>query len=82
MDVTDDEDAGALVAVMIFPFEVPAAPRAVVAHHHEWFVDKVSEGLRDAGVHVVGSTDNGADALGMVVAEQAGRSSWQAIRSR
>lgn len=45
-------------------------PRAVIAHHHEWFVSKLTEALGSAGVHVVGTSDNGPDALGMAVAEQ------------
>ena len=48
----------------------PLPTRAVVAHRHEWFVDKMTEGLRERGVQVVGVTENGADALGLVIAEQ------------
>jgi hypothetical protein len=46
------------------------AHRAVVAHRHLWFVDKLSEGLEGGGVDVIGASDNGAEALGVVVAEQ------------
>lgn len=45
-------------------------PTAVVAHRHAWFVEKVALLLDDRGVTVVGCTDNGAEALGVVVAEQ------------
>ncbi len=44
--------------------------RAVVAHRHLWFADKLSQGLEAGGVDVIGSSDNGAEALGVVVAEQ------------
>lgn len=43
---------------------------AVVAHRHTWFVDQFSLLLGEHGVTVVVSTDNGAEALGAVVAEQ------------
>ena len=47
------------------------APRRVVlAHRNEWFFRKVAQGLEDHGVHVVAHTDNGADAVGLIVAEQ------------
>lgn len=45
-------------------------PTAVIAHHHAWFVKKVSGLLEEQGVTVVACTDNGADALGAIVAEQ------------
>jgi CheY-like chemotaxis protein len=43
---------------------------AVVAHRDTWFVDKVALLLEDRGVTVLACTDNGAEALGVVVAEQ------------
>ncbi len=46
------------------------ARRAVVAHRHVWFADKLSQGLEAGGVDVIGASDNGAEALGVVVAEQ------------
>ena len=45
-------------------------PTAVVAHRHAWLVDKLVLLLGERGVTVLGSTDNAADALGAVVAEQ------------
>jgi CheY-like chemotaxis protein len=48
----------------------PLPRRAVVAHRQEWFVRQVTEGLREHGITVLAATENGADALGMVVAEQ------------
>jgi CheY-like chemotaxis protein len=46
------------------------APRAVVVHRNDWFKDKVCTRLRAAGVEVVAELSNGADAVGVVVAEQ------------
>ena len=43
---------------------------AVLAHRHTWFVDKLALFLGGRGVTVLVSTDNGAEALGAVVAEQ------------
>lgn len=45
-------------------------PTAVVAHRHAWFAEKVTGLLEAQGVTVVECTDNGADALGAIVAEQ------------
>ncbi len=47
-----------------------ARPHAVVTHRHAWFVDKVALLLAEQGVTVLACTDNGAEALGAVVAEQ------------
>jgi hypothetical protein len=44
--------------------------RVVIAHRNEWFVGKVAHGLQDRGVLVVARVDNGADAIGIAVAEQ------------
>lgn len=44
--------------------------RVVVAHRNEWFVGKVSELLAEHGLRVVAHLDNGADAVGVVIAEQ------------
>ena len=48
----------------------PASLRAVVAHRHPWFTGKVVSLLADAGVEVIGQPDNGADAIGLAIAEQ------------
>ena len=45
-------------------------PRAVIVHRNEWFKSKVAEGLRDGGVAIVADLENGADAIGVSVAEQ------------
>lgn len=45
-------------------------PTAVIAHRHVWFAEKVAMELADQGVTVLVTTDNGAEALGVVVAEQ------------
>lgn len=52
--------------------QLPAAPapRAVLAHRNAWFRDKVRDTLLGAGVDVVVLLDNGADAIGVCVAEQ------------
>lgn len=47
-----------------------ATTRAVLAHRNAWFRTAVATGLRDAGVDVVADLVNGADAVGVVVAEQ------------
>jgi len=44
--------------------------RVVLAHRQEWYLDRVSAGLRARGIHVVARTDNGADAVGMTLCEQ------------
>ncbi len=48
----------------------PLPRRAAIAHRQEWFVNQLTEALREHGITVVAATDNGADALGAVVAEQ------------
>jgi hypothetical protein len=52
---------------------VPSAappPRAVLAHRSEWFRDKVGQALTGRRISVVAELDNGADAVGVCVAEQ------------
>jgi CheY-like chemotaxis protein len=44
--------------------------RVVVAHRNDWLVRRLQQTLEDRGVLVVARTDNGADAVGLVVAEQ------------
>lgn len=44
--------------------------RAVVVHRNAWFSDRVIGMLRDWGVDVVGRLTNGAEAVGVAVAEQ------------
>lgn len=48
----------------------PTPVRAVLAVRHEWFRDTVRAALVRRGVEVVAQPDNGADALGVVIAEQ------------
>lgn len=52
------------------PLYCVAPPRAVLVHRNDWFKGKVGGGLRSAGIAVVAELDNGADAVGVVVAEQ------------
>lgn len=47
-----------------------AAPRAVVCHRQEWFSGALVRGLEAGGVVVVAALENGADAVGVAVAEQ------------
>lgn len=47
-----------------------APTRAVVVHRNEWFRSKVTAGLTTLGITVVAQLDNGAEAVGTVVAEQ------------
>lgn len=51
------------------PMRVPGLT-AVIAHRHEWFADRLALLLGTHGVTVLVCTDNGAEALGTVVAEQ------------
>ena len=44
--------------------------RVLIAHRNEWFAGKVAHGLQDRGLLVVARVDNGADAVGIAVAEQ------------
>lgn len=44
--------------------------RVVVAHRNDWFARKVEQALREGDIQVVAQVDNGADALGVAVAEQ------------
>ena len=47
-----------------------SGPRAVVAHRHAWFRDRLAAALEQRGVDVVALADDGAEALGIAVAEQ------------
>jgi hypothetical protein len=47
-----------------------AQRRVVLAHRNEWYLDRISAGLRDRGVHVVARLDNGADVIGVALCEQ------------
>lgn len=51
------------------PMRLPG-PTAVIAHRHAWFVSKLAALLDGHGVTVLACTDNGAEALGVIVAEQ------------
>lgn len=44
--------------------------RAVVAHRNEWFAGRVCAGLEARGFTVVARLDNGAEVVGIAVAEQ------------
>ena len=48
----------------------PPGATAVVAHRHAWFADELAVLLEEQGAVVLVCTDNGAEALGTVVAEQ------------
>ena len=47
-----------------------SSARAVVAHRNAWFTDKVSAALQEHGLEVLARVTNGAQAVGVVVAEQ------------
>ncbi len=47
-----------------------ADPRAVVVHRQEWMREKLALGLTHQGLSVVAEADDGADALGISIAEQ------------
>ena len=50
--------------------QATAPARAVIAHRNDWFSGKVTVALRGHGIEVVAQLDNGADAVGVSVAEQ------------
>jgi CheY-like chemotaxis protein len=47
-----------------------AAPRAVVVHRQDWMRGKLALGLRGQGLRVVAEAADGADGLGISIAEQ------------
>lgn len=48
-----------------------ASPRRlVIAHRNAWFVGKVSAAMEEHALEVVARLDNGADAVGTIIAEQ------------
>lgn len=49
---------------------VAAQRRVILAHRNEWFLGKVAGLLQDGGWDVVARLDNGADTIGVAVAEQ------------
>ncbi|MCU1587839.1 MAG: hypothetical protein JWN31_1332 [Frankiales bacterium] len=52
------------------PLTVLAPSRALLAHRNAWFRDKLIGSLSEYGVGVVAAAENGADAVGIAVAEQ------------
>lgn len=52
------------------PLQRQAQRRLVIAHRNEWFASKVAEVLEAEGVRVPAWLENGADAVGAVIAEQ------------
>jgi hypothetical protein len=52
------------------PLSAELPLRAVLAHRSPWFVDRVGAVLREWQIEVVATPVNGADAVGIVVAEQ------------
>lgn len=52
------------------PLTADSGSRAILAHRQDWFVRSTSAALAELGVTVVAALDNGADAVGAVVAEQ------------
>ena len=53
-----------------FPLVSKPGLRAIVVHRQQWFVQKLTEALRELHVAVVAVCDNGADAVGTLVGEQ------------
>jgi len=45
-------------------------PRALLVHRNEWLRRRVAQDLERCGVHVVSQLDNGADGVGVLIAEQ------------
>ena len=52
------------------PKSKPGSLRAVVAHRNPWFVQTLSAVLAEYGVHMVDQLVNGAEAIGVTIAEQ------------
>lgn len=48
----------------------PSPPRAVLAVRHEWFRTMMGAALVKRGIDVIAQPENGAEALGIVIAEQ------------
>ncbi len=48
----------------------PSPPRAVLAVRHEWFRTMMGAALVKRGIVVIAQPENGAEALGIVIAEQ------------
>ncbi|MCW2665148.1 MAG: DNA-binding response regulator [Frankiales bacterium] len=48
----------------------PVPRRVVLVTREEWFREQISKALVDSGLEVIARLDNGADALGVVAAEQ------------
>lgn len=46
------------------------SPTVVIAHRSLWFGDRVRQALEASGMQVLECTDNGAAALGVIIAEQ------------
>lgn len=69
-EVIVERTALALAATGDCSFYAYGRPRAVVAHRHEWTREKFGSELARAGFDVLGVVDNGADTVGLCVAEQ------------
>ena len=52
------------------PLQTTADRRVVLAHRNAWFLDKLSAALKAGGLRVVARVCNGADAVGLAIAEQ------------
>ncbi|MCW2621445.1 MAG: hypothetical protein JWL64_1047 [Frankiales bacterium] len=61
----------AMTAHLDHPPDVPAgAVRAVIAHRNTWFTGKFAAALAERGIVVVAAVQDGADAVGITIAEQ------------
>lgn len=58
------------LAIADGPLSVFPALRAVIGHRHEWFRTALAQCLEASGVQIVSQSDNGAEIIGMTVAEQ------------
>lgn len=54
----------------VYPLDLHAAPRAVLAHRNAWLREKLTLALRELGVSVAASTDDGAEASAAIAFEQ------------
>lgn len=64
------ERLDAQLARSVRPLQQWVPPRVVLAHRHDWFVDRLATGLARHGVEVLDRATTGAEVVGVCVAEQ------------
>lgn len=59
-----------LAQALMAPFTSTTGVTAVIAHNHPWFAAQIGRALGERRIAVIAITDNGTEALGVVIAEQ------------